>query len=116
MEEAEFLSDRIGVITLGQVRAVGNSVYLKKQFCDFLVVEYFFVKINDHFVSEFTQRFNGEEIYRFEGLVKIKLNINSIMYSDILNFIESHGDSNLKNWSVKKGNLEDVFNFVDKNY
>lgn len=116
MEEAEFLSDRIGVITEGQVRAIGTSVYLKKQFCDFVVVEFFFDNINEQFVQNFLNEFNGEIIYKFESLIKIKVSTEGILYSKILGFIENHADMNMKNWSVKKGNLEDVFNYIDKNY
>jgi ABC-type multidrug transport system ATPase subunit len=116
MEEAEFLSDRIGVITEGQVRAIGTSAYLKKQFCDFLVVEFFFEHIVEDFVNSFVEEFKGEIIYKFEGLVKIKLSIKDIKYSRILSFIKVNGDENMKNWSVKKGNLEDVFNYIEKNY
>jgi len=116
MEEAEFLSDRIGVITEGQVRAIGTSVYLKKQFCDFVVVEFFFDNINDHFVQKFLAEFGGEIVYKFGGLIKIKISSEGILYSKILSFIENHADANMKNWSVKKGNLEDVFNYIDKNY
>lgn len=116
MEEAEFLSDRIGVINEGQLRAVGTSSYLKNQFCNWIIVELIISHSPESIIDSFTKDIGGEVIYSISELVKIKVMSEIRIYNKILAFLEKQSKTQLKTWSIKKGNLEDVFNHIQKSY
>ena len=116
MEEAEFLSDRIGLINDGQLRAIGTSSYLKSQFCNWIIVELVINHSIDELVARFISEIGGEVIYSILEFVKIKVTSDSGIYQRILVFIEKQAIGQLKTWSIKKGTLEDVFSAIQEKY
>ena len=116
MEEAEFLSDRIGIINKGQLRAVGTSSYLKSQFCNWITVELIISDSTSDIVSNFLSKIGGEETYRIAETTKLKVPAKKGIYNEILNFLEEQDKSKLKTWSIKKGTLDDVFIQIQNKY
>lgn len=116
MEEAEFLSDRIGIINEGQLRAVGTSAYLKDQFCNWVIVELVIAGNSEALVASFLADIGGEVVYSIAELVKIKVPGQPGIYQRVLGFVERQDPLQLKTWSVKKGTLEDVFTHISDAY
>lgn len=116
MEEAEFLSDRIGIINEGQLRAVGTSAYLKNQFCNWFIVELVVAEEADALVQRFLADIGGEVVYSISELFKIKVPGQPGIYQNVLGFVERQPRGHLKTWSIKKGTLEDVFTHISDAY
>lgn len=117
MEEAEYLCDKIGIITNGVMRATGTANYLKREFVNFLQVELTLVE-GQKWTTELRERvckaLEGEMIYRFDNLAKIKV-LKNKKYSEILNALDSCQDI-IKAWSLKSGSLEDAFTAIEGKY
>lgn len=116
MEEAEFLCSKIGIVNKGTLKAVGNSAYLKKTFCNWKILEVTFDVYNEEVEKEILEEFNAEIEYKFNKLLKVRIDSTANSYSKLMEFLEQKKDSGIKNWSVKKANLEDVFGKIKERY
>lgn len=116
MEEAEFLCNRIGIINNGSLKAVGTSQYLKKEFCNWKIIELTFDEYNEDIEKELVEEFKGEVLYKFNRLLKVKIDNKENSYGRLLEFLEKYNGKEIKNWSVKKANLEDVFTKIKEDY
>lgn len=116
MEEAEFLCSKIGIISNGSLKATGNSAYLKKTFCNWKIIEITFEKYDEDVEQRLCERFNAKIEYRFNRLLKVRVDSEKNTYSELLEFLETYRGVIIKNWSVKKANLEDVFACIKETY
>lgn len=116
MEEAEFLCSKIGIVNKGTLKAVGNSAYLKKTFCNWKILEVTFDVYNEEIEQEILKEFNAEIEYKFNKLLKVRIDSTDNSYSRLMEFLEHRRDRGIKNWSVKKANLEDVFSKIKESY
>jgi ABC-type multidrug transport system ATPase subunit len=117
MEEAEFLCDRIGIMTLGQLRAVGTANYLKEQFVNYFQVE---LTLKEEF-EFWTEELKGKLIdtvggrirYEFGKLIKVQIeNEGNQSYLGIFKSVGKCKDF-VKSWSLKSGSLEDAFAVIE---
>lgn len=116
MEEAEFLCSKIGIVNNGTLKAIGNSAYLKKTFCNWKIIEMTFEKYDEDIERQLCEQFDAQVEYKFNKLLKVRVCSEKNTYSDLIEFLEKHKGSSIKNWSVKKANLEDVFSCIKDYY
>lgn len=120
MEEAEFLCDRIGVMTHGQLRATGSSNFLKEAFVNYFQVELTlkeeFEKWDEGLKEQVVERLDGKIMYEFGRLVKVRVdNTERQGFSKVLKSVGQCREF-VKSWSLKNGSLEDAFAVIQKTF
>ena len=120
MEEAEFLCDTIGVMTLGQLRATGTSNYLKKAFVNYFQVELTlkdeFEEWNKEMKNQLIKSLKGNINYEFGRLIKVLIqNEADQSYFKIFKAVQDCSKF-VKSWALKNGSLEDAFAVIDEKY
>lgn len=120
MEEAEFLCDRIGIMTLGQLRAVGTSNYLKKAFVDYFKVELILKDEFETWTEEMKMQLNEQlqwsNYYEFGNLIKAKIENNEERsYLEIFKAMKTC-EKFVKSWALKNGSLEDAFEYIENKF
>ena len=116
MEEAQSIADRLAIMNKGQIAVSGTSQYLKKQFSDYLLVEFVFENNCEAFIRSFVSNFDGIVLLERERAAKIKIPSTNGVYLRLLEFIQKTNGKSLKSWSVRKGGLEEVFNKVQSSF
>ena len=117
LDEAEYLGDRIGIMTDGQYICCGSSSYLKSKYpCGFNINLLINSKIfNDNYK---TQLYN--ELLRYEpkaeikvaskGIFSVNIQSNNQYIKEIFDYIEkSKGQFGIEDYTVGSTSLEDVF-------
>jgi ABC-type multidrug transport system ATPase subunit len=120
MEEAEFLCDKIGVMTHGQLRATGTSNELKQAFVNYFQVELTLKEDDDQWTPEMksqtVEALGGTVLYEFGRLLKVQVpNSGRQSYQQIFKTI-SQCKHFVKSWSLKNGSLEDAFAVIEEKY
>ena len=117
LDEAEFLGDRIGIMSNGEFICSGTSSYLKSKYpCGFnlnlLVNPEIF---NDNYKKELYQKLiqyekNLEVKISSKGLFSINIESNNKKIKEIFNTIEENRDEyGIEDYTVSSTTLEDVF-------
>ena len=117
LDEAEYLGDRIGIMTDGQYICCGTSSFLKSQYpCGFninLLINS--KKFNENYKNQFYQ-----EILKYEPKAEIKVASKSIFsiniqsnnqnINEIFDYIDkTKSDFGIENYTIGSTSLEDVF-------
>ena len=116
LDEAEYLGDRIGIMSDGQFLCSGSSSFLKSKYpCGFNIN----LIINSSIFNEEYKRelYNG--ILKYEpkaeikvaskGILSINIQSNNQNIAQIFNFIEQNKDKGIEDYTVSSTSLEDVF-------
>ena len=117
LDEAEYLGDRIGIMTDGQYICCGTSSFLKSKYpCGFNINLLINSKIfNENYKSQFY-----DEILKYEPKAEIKVDSKSIFsiniqsnnqqINEIFDYIEKEKDNfGIENYTIGSTSLEDVF-------
>jgi ABC-type multidrug transport system ATPase subunit len=120
MEEAEFLCDQIGIMTLGQLRAVGTANFLKEAFVNYFQVELTLKEEHEFWTEELKNKLKnalgGKIRYEFGQLIKVQIdNDDEKSYLEIFKSVGKCKDF-VKSWSLKSGSLEDAFGVIEGLY
>ena len=121
-EEAEYLGERIGIISDGELICSGTSSYLKEKYsCGYTINIQLNIKINNFEENRKTiidQIKNIEPSIEynisFKGniSINIKNNINNI--SKILNYLEESKELGVEDYMLSSTSLEDIFLLVNQ--
>ena len=117
MEEADVLSDEIGIMTAGELRAVGTPNFLKEKYCDGLKMQIVLTSLeNSKKVTHFlTEKFTTcLKTWEFDRAITFTLNDTAGQRgSAMLKVFEAARELQqqglLEDWSVTRGSLEEVF-------
>ena len=124
LEEAEYLGDRIGIMSDGQFICCGTSSFLKSKYpCGFninlLVNSDKFTEEKKIKIYEKIQSYEPNVYIRFASKCSFSLNIPSDNknISDIFRFIEeSRKEFDIEDFTVASTSLEDVFLKINNQY
>lgn len=106
MEEAEFLSDRLAVITTGVVRAVGTPAYLRREFCAWKIVEAILSDPSDagRAEKELMESIGGTLLRRHGDALKIRVEAET----KLVELMRPEIRQMAKHLSLKPAGLDDV--------
>eukprot|EP01094_Clydonella_sp_ATCC50884_P004693 TRINITY_DN13724_c0_g1_i1.p1 TRINITY_DN13724_c0_g1~~TRINITY_DN13724_c0_g1_i1.p1 ORF type:complete len:845 (+),score=259.83 TRINITY_DN13724_c0_g1_i1:97-2631(+) len=112
MEEADVLSDRIGIMTKGRLRAIGSSLHLKNKYgegyslrinCDKASVDYVV-----RWVSEMWPQ--AKLVERFAELLTFQIKREHIVISEMFDQMEMNRERvGVVDWGISQTTIEDVF-------
>ena len=117
LDEAEYLGDRIGIMTDGQYICCGSSSYLKSKYpCGFNINLIINSKIfNENYKTEFYNEIlkyepNAEIKVASKGIFSINIQSNNQHVNEIFDYIEkSKTQFGIEDYTVGSTSLEDVF-------
>jgi ABC-type multidrug transport system ATPase subunit len=127
VEEADILSDRIGIMSHGHLMCLGNAVHLKKKFGDGYRLSLSYGNIfqinfpdveHEDKIFAFIKRLVPESrlINQFYGISVFNIPNENSKISFLFSEIEKNKtEQNIKNWGLSQTSLEDVFLEVIKN-
>ncbi|RKP12550.1 hypothetical protein BJ684DRAFT_5473, partial [Piptocephalis cylindrospora] len=113
MEEADILGDRIAIMALGRLRALGNSVHLKNRFGSGYRLT--LVAPSAQAVPELQDRMRTQLPHAHLEDESAGSLIYQVPTSDLdqvpscLRWVEAGGDGLVKNWAISQATLEEVF-------
>ena len=117
LDEAEYLGDRIGIMTDGHFLCSGTSSFLKSKYpCGFNIN----LLINQNIFNEYAKQQIFQEILKYEpkaeikvaskGIFSINIQSNNQNISEIFGYIEENkGNLGIEDYTVNSTSLEDVF-------
>lgn len=110
IEEAERLSDRVGIIHKGRIITVDTPLNLKSRICGKEVLDLLFIRIDDTLLGSIIETVGDSDYIRVGDKIIIKSN-NLI---DILSRLRENKTiyDSLLNASIRKSSLEDAFLFL----
>ena len=117
LDEAEYLGDRIGIMTDGEYLCCGTSSYLKSKYpCGFNINLLINSKIfNENYKSQFYQEIskyepNCEIKVASKAIFSINISSNNKSIKEIFDYIENTKDQyGIEDYTVSSTSLEDVF-------
>jgi len=111
MEEADILTDRIGIMSRGELRVIGSNIHLKNKYGEGYSLRINFDELDEGRVKEYiksilpsaklTEQFPGNHTYQISG--------QTFVMSELLNNFISGGTGLIKDWGISQTTLEDVF-------
>ena len=104
MEEAEFLADRVAIVSKGKIVAMDSPGNLAESLANYVALT---LQSADERVSEIVRRIGFEPIKDVRGSVRIHLE-HADDVRNILNAIQA-GGATLRGLDVRRPNLEEVF-------
>ncbi|EGC36362.1 hypothetical protein DICPUDRAFT_87445 [Dictyostelium purpureum] len=119
MEEADYLSNRIAIVSQGKLQCLGNQTHLKAKFGDGYSIR---INIDEKFVDthsptelikEFSssailaENYNGSYVYRLP-----KTTVISDLYKHL---VENKEHYHIQEWGLSQTSLEDVFLKISEN-
>ena len=117
MEEADTLSDEIGIMTAGELRAIGTPNFLKEKYGNGLKMQIVVTKleVQQQVTQLLSERFSTcAKTWEFDRAVTYTLNDTAgqpgsamLKVFEIARQLQSQGL--LEDWSVTRGSLEEVF-------
>ncbi|XP_013596657.1 PREDICTED: ABC transporter A family member 12 [Brassica oleracea var. oleracea] len=117
MEEAEFLSDRLGIFVDGALQCIGNSKELKSRYGG----SYVFTMTTSSEHEEDVERLvstvshNAKKVYHLAGTQKFELPKNEVRIAEVFRAVEkAKSNFTVFAWGLADTTLEDVFIKVAK--
>ena len=112
MEEAEALCSKVGVLKGGKLMAIGTSSYLRKQFCDYKILDLVLADEKETITEELIEEFGCQESERFKELVRMKIPEGFKMTRKLLEKVGGAVPQRLSSWSLRSASLEEVFHVI----
>jgi ABC-type multidrug transport system ATPase subunit len=116
LEEADVLSDKIGIMSQGKLKCVGTSMHLKNKFGSGYRLSVNYAQQNEKNVEEFISDLSGQQYVinsRFAGNLVFDLPktiFNNISISQFMEQLEAgKGHAGINDWAFAQTTLEDVF-------
>jgi len=115
MDEAEVLSNRIGIMALGSLRCIGTPQHLKNSVGNLFHLKINFaqenIKIAENFVYSLFP--NATLIRTYKGTSEFHIPQTNILVSDVFAKMEASSEANsIIDWSFSQVGLEEVFQMV----
>lgn len=118
LEEADVLSDRIGIMSQGKLMCIGTAQHLKTKFGDGYRLTVSYDESNVLPVHNYIREVvpNAKVLSQFEGSTVFVVPKQNIQVSELFKEIENHKDEKkIKNWGFSQTSLEDVFLKIAQN-
>lgn len=112
LEEADILSDRIGIMSLGQLKCVGSSLHLKNKFGDGYKISINFDEENRTEATKFLTNLlpNARPVDVFAGRAAYEIKRELFSVGDTFIKMEEEGkEHHIREFAVNQTSLEDVF-------
>eukprot|EP00762_Andalucia_godoyi_P004673 ANDGO_03522.mRNA.1 ABC transporter A family member 7 len=112
MDEAETLSDRIGIMSLGRLKCLGTQLHLKNKFGQGYRISTSFDESDAGRVISMMKEIapTSQIVSQFAGTATFEVPRKDILLSNLFAEMESRKEtSGVKDWGVSNTSLEDVF-------
>jgi ABC-type multidrug transport system ATPase subunit len=118
MEECDALADRIAIMANGNIKCLGDSLYLKNKYGGgySLTLNLNEIEKSEEMIALVKQHFeNSNVISSNSGNILFKLTSNTGEFTELLKEIEIKEEEKIvKNWSISQTTLEEVYLSVTK--
>eukprot|EP01028_Stygiella_incarcerata_P004400 TRINITY_DN1960_c0_g1_i1.p1 TRINITY_DN1960_c0_g1~~TRINITY_DN1960_c0_g1_i1.p1 ORF type:complete len:888 (+),score=242.32 TRINITY_DN1960_c0_g1_i1:206-2869(+) len=112
MDEAETLCDRIGIMSLGRLKCLGNQLHLKNKFGEGYRLDIAFDEEHRADLSRFIHATipSVREVTSFGGHAEYQVPAGSVKISSLFErFDEKKKELGITDWGISNTSLEDVF-------
>jgi len=112
MEEADVLSDRIGIMSRGELKVIGSNVHLKNKYGEGYSLKVNFDEHNESQVKDYISHIipSAKLTEEMPGNLTYQISSQSFVMSELLNnFIGANKNDLIKDWGISQTTLEDVF-------
>jgi ABC-type multidrug transport system ATPase subunit len=112
LAEAEQLSDKVALLALGQLRAVGTVFHLKRRFGQGYVVELTVKEGARSLIKRIQSLFPSLSVSEqdLSGFFQLNVPMDQLaQLQSVLRQLEEDADGELKDWSVSESTLESIF-------
>eukprot|EP01100_Stratorugosa_tubuloviscum_P008759 TRINITY_DN3648_c0_g3_i1.p1 TRINITY_DN3648_c0_g3~~TRINITY_DN3648_c0_g3_i1.p1 ORF type:complete len:851 (-),score=271.54 TRINITY_DN3648_c0_g3_i1:91-2613(-) len=112
MEEADILCDRIGIMSLGELKCIGTSLFLKNRYGVGYSLSINFYKEKRQQVQKFIQEVlpEAQESESYDGFISLKLKSGTIKIYQLFSYFEKmKNEIGIIDWGINQTSLEDVF-------